>query len=225
MFVNFLSFSPLHDACRTSGSGLRRLPSHSGLARQVSARYKSAQIYILFLKSPSYGLRFLRFRTLLRNAEHVGNTSCQHGSAQLSVVRSGSAAGFRQSRYAENRTEDITLPAYSGTRRRPRTRVRTGLSVEKSVPDAEPFETPHISGSYRLRRHFPRYCDVFTCVQHPYRLRILVKRSGVRPDALRHPCATRRSGRLAPSGRSEPLRRREPAQAAPLRGSATSWPS
>ena len=218
-------FSILCDFTRPPGSGSLRLLPSSGRSQHESARYKSAQIYILFLKSPSYGLRFLRFRTLSRNAEHVGNTRCQHGSARFSFGRSRSAAVSGGVRYAENRTEDITPPAYSGTRRRPRTRVRTGLSVEKSVPDAEPFETPHISGSYRLRRHFPRYCDVFTCVQHPYRLRILVKRSGVRPDALRHPCATRRSGRLAPSGRSEPLRRREPAQAAPLRGSATSWPS
>ncbi len=42
-----------------------------------------------------------------------------------------------------------------------------------SQPNAEPFTTPHIPGSYRLRRHFPRYCDVTTRVGHPYQPRIL----------------------------------------------------
>ena len=43
-----------------------------------------------------------------------------------------------------------------------------------SQPNAAPFATPHIPGSYRLRRHFPRYCDVTTRVRHPYQLRILL---------------------------------------------------
>ncbi len=33
--------------------------------------------------------------------------------------------------------------------------------------DVELFEPPHISGSYRLRRHFPRYCDVSTAGSTP----------------------------------------------------------
>ena len=34
-----------------------------------------------------------------------------------------------------------------------------------------------ISGSYRLRRHFPRHCDVSTRAEHPYRPRFLPRDS------------------------------------------------
>ena len=40
-------------------------------------------------------------------------------------------------------------------------------------PSIESFATPHISGSYRLRRHFPRHCDVSTRAEHPYLPRFL----------------------------------------------------
>ena len=40
-------------------------------------------------------------------------------------------------------------------------------------PSIESFATPHISGSYRLRRHFPRHCDVSTRIPYPYQLRFL----------------------------------------------------
>ena len=171
-------FSVLCGFTRPPGSGSLRLLPSSGHSQHESARYKSAQIYILFLKSPSYGLRFLRFRTLPRNTEHVGNTRCQHGSARFSFGRSRSATVFGSARYAENRTAGLHLlrriPVHE--RQHPSPSHGSGLSVEKSVPDAEAFGTPHIPGSYRLRRHFPRYCGVITCIPHPYKLRILPKR-------------------------------------------------
>ena len=36
-----------------------------------------------------------------------------------------------------------------------------------SNQNAKSLPTPHISGSYRLRRHFPRYCDVSTRIRTP----------------------------------------------------------
>ena len=104
---------------RPPGSGSLRLLPSSGRSQHESARYKSAQIYILFLKSPSYGLRFLRVRTLSRNAEHVGNTRCQHGSARFSFGRSRSAAVSGGVRYAENRTAGLHLLRRIPVRRRP----------------------------------------------------------------------------------------------------------
>ena len=62
---------------------------------------------------------------------------------------------------------------------------REGPSVEKSVPNAEPFATPHRPGSYRLRRHFPRHCDVTTRVLHPYKPRSLRYRTAARFIGLR----------------------------------------
>ena len=53
-------------------------------------------------------------------------------------------------------------------------------------PSIESFATPHISGSYRLRRHFPRHCDVSTRIPYPYQLRFL-RPEGPR-DRLRAPC-------------------------------------
>lgn len=97
----------------------------------------------------------------------------------------------------------------------------SGLSVEKSVPDAEPFETPHISGSYRLRRHFPRYCDVSTCDLHPYKLRILPGRC----DGPTLCCAV---ASHAPAGLHRPdigtrCRRKAHGSRRTLPSAATSW--
>ena len=60
------------------------------------------------------------------------------------------------------------------------------LSPGNLRPSIESFATPHISGSYRLRRHFPRHCDVSTRIPYPYQLRFL-RPEGPR-DRLRAPC-------------------------------------
>ena len=62
----------------------------------------------------------------------------------------------------------------------------TLLSPGNLRPSIESFATPHISGSYRLRRHFPRHCDVSTRIPYPYQLRFL-RPEGPR-DRLRAPC-------------------------------------
>ncbi len=60
----------------------------------------------------------------------------------------------------------------------PRAAAASGSHREIRNQNVESFAPPHISGSYRLRRHFPRYCDVSTRVRHPYRLQFLRKRRG-----------------------------------------------
>ena len=170
----------------------------SPAARRTAIRpgYKSAQIYVLFLKSPSYGSVFTRSGhgppgTLTMLAPLVSLTSV--------------------------RTRSPSVPG------------REGPSVEKSVPNAEPFATPHIPGSYRLRRHFPRYCGEVTRVPHPYKLRVLPRVSRRVSAALRRrktPSDPLQAS--TPSGRSE-LDIERP-EAGTMRGSrfrvvATSWPS
>ena len=69
-----------------------------------------------------------------------------------------------------------------------------------SNQNAKSLPTPHISGSYRLRRHFPRYCDVSTRISHSYRIPLL------RPRAART-----RNGRIGgPDHRPADLPEREP---------------
>lgn len=57
-----------------------------------------------------------------------------------------------------------------------------------SEPDAGSFDPSHMPGSYRLRRHFPRHCDVSTRVRHPYRLRFLRRQTAAarRHAPIRH---------------------------------------
>lgn len=61
-------------------------------------------------------------------------------------------------------------------------------------PSIELSATPHIPGSYRLRRHFPRYCDVSTWVRHPYKVRVLRTRSGNRTTYGEHLSANTLAG-------------------------------
>ena len=83
--------------------------------------------------------------------------------------------------------------------------------------------------SYRLRRHFPRYCGEVTRVPHPYKLRVLPRVSRRVSAALRRrktPSDPLQAS--TPSGRSE-LDIERP-EAGTMRGSrfrvvATSWPS
>ena len=129
-------------------------------------------------------------------------------------------------------TQTMLAPLVSLTAvrtRSPSVPGREGPSVEKSVPNAEPFATPHIPGSYRLRRHFPRYCGEVTRVPHPYKLRVLPRVSRRVSAALRRrktPSDPLQAS--TPSGRSE-LDIERP-EAGTMRGSrfrvvATSWPS
>ena len=129
-------------------------------------------------------------------------------------------------------TQTMLAPLVSLTSvrtRSPSVPGREGPSVEKSVPNAEPFATPHIPGSYRLRRHFPRYCGEVTRVPHPYKLRVLPRVSRRVSAALRRrktPSDPLQAS--TPSGRSE-LDIERP-EAGTMRGSrfrvvATNWPS
>lgn len=85
-----------------------------------------------------------------------------------------------------------------------------------SQPNAEPFATPHIPGSYRLRRHFPRYCDVTTRVGHPYQPRILP--TDIRPVRGIHPedTACRTTGSHPPDDRTSSCKERETALRHPV---------
>ena len=85
-----------------------------------------------------------------------------------------------------------------------------------SQPNAEPFATPHIPGSYRLRRHFPRYCDVTTRVGHPYQPRILP--TDIRPVRGIHPedTACRTTGSHPPDDRTSSCKERDTALRHPV---------
>ena len=77
-------------------------------------------------------------------------------------------------------------------------------TVRDSLENAELFETSHISGSYRLRRHFPRYCDASTTGSTP------VLPSCVHREATASPRSTLCTKILLPAGflhaRDQPLR-------------------
>lgn len=61
--------------------------------------------------------------------------------------------------------------------------------------------------SYRLRRHFPRHCDVTTRVLHPYKPRSLRYRTAAGFIGLRTMPGSRSAFRVSPSCKA-PLRRR-----------------
>lgn len=90
-------------------------------------------------------------------------------------------------RHAKRHAPAGALPFGPGRRTGGAGRIpATLLSPGNLRPSIESFATPHISGSYRLRRHFPRHCDVSTRIPYPYQLRFL-RPEGPR-DRLRAPC-------------------------------------
>lgn len=94
------------------------------------------------------------------------------------------SAGYR---HAKRHAPAGALPFGPGRRTGGAGRIpATLLSPGNLRPSIESFATPHISGSYRLRRHFPRHCDVSTRIPYPYQLRFL-RPEGPR-DRLRAPC-------------------------------------
>ena len=94
------------------------------------------------------------------------------------------SAGYR---HAKRHAPAGALPFGPGRRTSGAGRIPAALLSPGNLrPSIESFATPHISGSYRLRRHFPRHCDVSTRIPYPYQLRFL-RPEGPR-DRLRAPC-------------------------------------
>ena len=61
-----------------------------------------------------------------------------------------------------------------GSGSKPRTSVSSDTSVVRAIRNkCRNFRTAPPPGSYRLRRHFPRFCNGSTRVRHPYRVRFL----------------------------------------------------
>lgn len=91
------------------------------------------------------------------------------------------SAGYR---HAKRHAPAGALPFGPGRRTGGAGRIPAALLSPGNLrPSIESFATPHISGSYRLRRHFPRHCDVSTRIPYPYQLRFL------RPEGPRGPLA------------------------------------
>ena len=95
----------------------------------------------------------------------------------VSSLRSGSlkvpaSAALRNFRIVPSAKPSGIRPPLTQPRHQP-----SGPWSEKFVTKRQPLVTPHISGSYRLRRHFPRHCDVSTRAEHPYRPRFLPRDS------------------------------------------------
>lgn len=105
--------------------------------------------------------------------------------------------GLRRSSRSHDRPTRI--PACSHTRIPWSPSVTCGFLPGLSVREVcNQMPNPSISAplprSYRLRRHFPRHCDVTTRVLHPYKPRFLRKRRSTTP-----PCGCRAASGVHPA--------------------------
>ena len=118
-------------------------------------------------------LTYIRTKLPFSNRQRLRKSPGHPASRSAPVTSCGLArtSGIRQPRSCNRPC--VNPPGYSFTACAAPDSTPWLLGPRNLEPSVQPLATPHISGSYRLRRHFPRYCDVSTRVTHPYLPRFL----------------------------------------------------